>query len=298
LQALIAGNHFTFPLIVKPDVGMMGFMFRKIESLDHLRRYHAVMPVNYVVQDLITYPIEVSVFYYRFPDQAGGHITGFLKKEYPEVIGDGKSSLRELILSYPRVQFRLKEMFSKHRSKLNAIIPAGEKFQLSHALNLSRGGRLINLEHEKDDQLLKVFDDLSHYSKCFYYGRYDIRCASIEDLKQGKHFSILEFNGCGAEPHHVYHNDNSLFKACSILIRHWNILYDISDHNHRQGIARWSYTEGLRFTRKAKAHFEKLRALDASFELEPAVAPTALDSLPDSVSSEHVWLQTGERRSA
>jgi len=46
---------------------------------------------------------------------------------------------------------------------------------------------------EIDEDLLKVFDDLSHYTDKFYYGRYDIKTTSIEDLKQGKNFLVLEF---------------------------------------------------------------------------------------------------------
>jgi hypothetical protein len=287
LQSLVERNHFSFPLAVKPDAGMMGFMFRKIESLDHLRQYHAVMPMNYILQELITYPLEVSVFYYRYPNEAKGHITGFLKKEYMEVVGDGKSTLRELISNCARAQFRLKEMFSKHQSKLNTILPVGERFQLSHALNLSRGGRLISLAHEKDEQLLKVFDDLSHYSKHFYYGRYDIKCASIEDLKRGEKFSILEYNGCGAEPHHVYGNGNNLFKACSILIEHWNILYRISALNYQRGFERWSYLDGLRFTRKSKEHFKKLKELDSTFEFKSAGKLNVMNDFSDSGTADY-----------
>ena len=54
-----------------------------------------------------------------------------------------------------------------------------------------------------DDELLKLFDELSLYTDKFYYGRYDIKCDSIDELKKGN-FSILEFNGAGAEPNHIY----------------------------------------------------------------------------------------------
>jgi hypothetical protein len=268
VQSLVEKNQFTFPIAVKPDKGMMGLMFRKVESIRQLQQYHRAMPVNYIIQELITYPIEVSVFYYRYPNEAKGHITGFVRKEYMEVTGDGISNLKTLILNYPRAQFRLKELFSKHESKLNSILAKGETYCLSYALNLSRGGRLVSLEHEKDDRLLNVFDELSHYANYFYYGRYDIRCASIEELKQGKKFSILEYNGCGAEAHHVYGNKNSFFKACRILIDHWNILYTISNYNYRHGIHRWGFTRGLKFTLKAKAHFKRLKALDQHFEFD------------------------------
>lgn len=298
LQSRVTSNNYTFPLVVKPDAGMMGLMFRKIESLEQLRQYHAVMPVDYIVQELISYPIEVSVFYYRYPTETRGHITGFLKKEYLEVIGDGKSNLRQLISNCPRAQFRLKELFSKHQSKLNTIVPAGERFPLSHALNLSRGGRLVNLEHEKDEQLIKVFDDLSHYSKHFYYGRYDIKCASIEDLKRGKNFSILEYNGCGAEPHHIYHNGNSLFEACRVLIEHWNLLFRISQFNHEHVARRWGYLDGLRFARKARKHFRKLKDLDSSFEFKSATSITIANNFSSSPAPGYAWASNNKRPAA
>ncbi|MEO6722142.1 MAG: hypothetical protein ABIN67_17380 [Ferruginibacter sp.] len=263
---MIAG--FSYPFAVKPDIGMMGFMFRMIRNEDQFRHYHSVMPVEYILQELITYPLEVSVFYYRFPNQQKGTITGFLKKEFLEVTGDGHSTLLELMLNYPRVQFRLDEMRSKHINRLQEVLPEGEIFCLSPALNLSRGGRLVSLADEKDDRLLKIFDDLSLYTKKFYYGRYDVKCKSMEDLKQGKNFSILEYNGSGAEPHHIYGNGNNLLQAYRIVLHHWKVLYQISKQNNKAGIAYWKYKEGLLFLRAAKKHFKMLKQLDAATELD------------------------------
>lgn len=255
---------------------MMGFMFRQVNSFRQLREYHAAMNVDYIIQELVTYPMEVSVFYYRYPGEKKGHITGFLKKEFMEVTGNGNSTLKQLILDYPRAQFRRDELLSKHESRLDDVIPNEEKYCLSHALNLSRGGRLISLAHEKDDHLLNIFDQLSHYTQNFYYGRYDIKCASIEDLKKGKNYSILEYNGSGAEPHHVYGNAHTFFQACRILIEHWNVLYRISHLNYRQGVRRWNFWEGVSFAKRAKEHFRKLSVLDKQFEFEKKVAADPL----------------------
>ena len=267
VRQLLLENNFHYPFAVKPDVGMMGFMFRYIHNEDEFRLYHKRMPVDYFIQELVTYPLEVSVFYYRFPNQQKGTITGFLKKEFLEVVGDGKSTLKELIESYDRVRFRFEEMYSKHADKLNIIIPRGEIYVLSYALNLSRGGRLVSLEHEKDEDLLKVFDSLSHYTEHFYYGRYDIKCSSIDDLKKGKNFSILEYNGCGAEPHHIYGNGNSLLQAYKIVLHHWKILYQISHYNYKSGVSYWKHKEGLQFLKQAKKHFKMLKQLDKDFPI-------------------------------
>ncbi|HOZ87200.1 MAG TPA: hypothetical protein PL029_05545, partial [Bacteroidia bacterium] len=54
-------------------------------------------------------------------------------------------------------------------------------------------------------------------------GRYDIRCTSIEDLKKGNNFSILELNGSGAEPAHIYDPNFSYLKAQTVLINYKKI---------------------------------------------------------------------------
>ena len=261
----LAQSGIRFPLAVKPDVGKMGLMFRRVTTQEELQHYHEQMPSKYIAQDFVSYPLEVSVFYYRMPDAATGTITGFIRKDFLQVTGDGRSTLWDLIMDCPRAQLRLKELRAKHRENLHLVPRSGEQYVLSQALNLSRGGKLVSIEHQKDERLLKLFDGVSLYSGNFYYGRYDVRCRSVEDLKEGKHFSILEYNGSGAEPHHVYGNGYSLWGACHILVRHWNVLYRISRANHRKGIAYWSFSRGWKFLRHAAMHVKKLRQLDGQF---------------------------------
>jgi hypothetical protein len=270
LEAVIAAKKFSFPVAVKPDVGRMGLMFRKISSMKELIAYHHRIKVNYLIQEFIHYPIEVSVFYYRLPSQTKGTITGFVRKEQLSVTGDGSSTLLRLMQNCDRVKFRLAEMKTKHASNLHEVILPGERYVLSEALNLSRGGKLISLEHMKDDHLLTVFDNISRKAN-FYFGRFDVKCSTIDDLKKGINFSILEFNGSGAEPHHVYGNGNSLPQAIRILLEHWNILYRVSVENHKRGVPYWTFKQGLKHLSKARKHFKHLHALD--FQLSKVNAP-------------------------
>ncbi len=133
-----------------------------------------------------------------------------------------------------------------------------------------------SLEHEKDERLLSLFDDISQNSGPVFFGRYDVRCTTIEDLKSRKNYSILEFNGAGAEPHHVYGNGNSLIQAIRILLFHWNILFRISIANHKLGIPYWPFRKGLEHVRHAGKHIEMLRAL----EKEAGVADEQSDNAP------------------
>jgi hypothetical protein len=256
--------EFSFPFIVKPDVGMAGILFRKIESIEQLRNYHSRVPVDYLIQELVTFPVEFSVFYYRYPGSKTGVITGFLEKEPMNVLGNGQSSLRELINEHPKAKYRIEELLAWHASNLNKTIPVGEKFYLSHAANLNRGASFVNLHNEVDKPLREVFDNLNLYSKEFYYGRYDLKAASLGDLKQGKNFLLLEYNGSGAEPNHVYNSGYSLRHAHKEILKHWKVLYEISRISHRQGVPYWPYKKGLHFLKKAKKHFQLLATLDTT----------------------------------
>jgi hypothetical protein len=254
---------FSYPFAVKPDVGMMGLLFRKIHNAAEFRRYHERAPAGYLVQEFIAYPLELSVFYYRFPGKAQGTITGFVRKESLEVVGDGQRTLWELMRRYEPVRYRLGEMRAKHTGQLQRVLAAGEPYRLSHALNQTRGGRLVSLAHEKDERLLAVFDALSHHAGHFYFGRYDLKCRSVEDLKAGRHFRILEYNGSGAAPHHVYGNGHSLLQAYRIILHHWAVLAEISRQNHRAGVPYWSFREGWRFLRESERHLRVLKTRDA-----------------------------------
>jgi hypothetical protein len=241
---------------------MKGMLFRKIDDEEHLKKYHEKIPVEYIVQDLVEMPIELSVFYYRHPAQLKGVISGMIQKELLEVYGDGKSTLWELILQHPRAKFRLEEMKHRHEHRLNRVLPKDQHFYLSYAGNHNRGARFINQIHQVDEKLLKLFDDLSHYTDKFYYGRYDIKCTSIDDLKEGKNYSILEFNGCGAEPNHIYDAGISIWAAYKEILKHWKVLYEISKYNHENGTPYWSFRRGWNFLSEAKRHFRFLEKYD------------------------------------
>ncbi len=266
VQKAVRAAGLSYPFCVKPDVGMKGLLFRKIDSEAALRYYHERMPVTYMLQELVTYPLEVSVFYYRHPVAQQGVISGFIKKDLLEVVGDGTHTLLQLINAHPQASHRAAEVRLKHAAKLATVLPAGEHYPLSYAANLSRGARFTNLGRFIDAQLLQVFDTISHNTQ-FYYGRYDIKCQSIADLKNGRRFSILEYNGSGAEPNHVYNAGYSLLGAQRVFLHHWKMLYQISAYNNRNGVAYWPFFKGLRFLRGAKKHLRVLEACDAQIHL-------------------------------
>lgn len=254
-------QQFSFPVAVKPDAGLMGLLFRKLDTPEQWRQYHRAMPVDYIIQELVTDPVEVSVFYYRYPGLQQGTITGFVHKQGLEVTGDGRSDLDALLQQLVnRPGFKLEEWRLKHKDHLHEVIPDGTVFKLAWVANLSRGARLVSLDNEKDSRLLQWFDRISHHAQ-FFYGRYDIKCRSIAALKNGA-FKILEFNGAGAEPHHIYGNGNNLLQAYRIVLHHWAAMAEIAQLHHRNGVRYWPFGKGFTRIARARKQLRLLKELD------------------------------------
>ncbi len=262
-RVLTAG--FNYPFIAKPNVGMMGFMVRKINSAEQFKLYHNAMPREYIVQTLVEYPLEIAAFYYRMPNQQKGTLSGLLKKQPAFVVGDGITTLGELIKQNEDVRFKEEEILSRHAAQLDKVISTGEIFELSVTSNRSQAGIVEGIDSEINDNLRKLLDDWSHYSGKFYYGRYDIKCASIESLKEGKDFSILEFNGAGAGIQHIMGNNYSLVTAWRIILHHWRMLYNIARFNAKHGVPYWEFNKGSKHLKAAKKNLNFLKKLDASF---------------------------------
>ena len=255
-----------YPFVVKPDVGMKGLLFRKIEHEQQLNMYHSAMPATYIIQEFIDMPCEVSVFYCRKPASCKGVITALIEKELLEVKGNGIATLEELIGNNAEAKVFLSTLKKQNAKNLQTVLPKGETFCISYIANLYNGARFVDLTDKVNDTLLHIFDAISHQTQ-FLYGRYDIKCRSVEDMLEGKNFTILEFNGAGSAPNHIHAGKYNLWQAYKEILKHWKALYEISRDNCKNGIPYWSFFKGYRFLQHSKQHFNKLKQLDKELDL-------------------------------
>jgi hypothetical protein len=261
----IRNAGFSYPFIVKPEVGMEGILFRKIDSPRYLEYYHRNMPADYLIQEFVDYPMEIGLFYFRYPDEKSGVISALFEKRYPCIKGDGISTIRQL--AHKQNTSITEELLKMDDAELDRVLDKDEVFNLSFVGNRYHGATFHDLSDQIDEKLLQIFDEISHQS-LFYYGRYDIKCASIDDLKEGINFSILEFNGAGSIPNHIYTGKYTMRQAYKEIAKHWEILYRISRYNNRQGLPYWNVFKGTCFLASAKLHFRYLRKCDKKLVLK------------------------------
>lgn len=228
--------QIRYPLIAKPNKGSRGFLVKKINSLLELKDFMGQQNVDFLLQEFVDYPMELSVLYYRFPSEPTGYISSVTVKRYLTIKGDGHSTVLQLIKKSDRAKLQLKSLRISHRDILENIPEAEELIELVPIGNHCKGAAFYNGNNFIDKPLVRMFDSISHQLHGIYYGRFDLKCINIDRLREGVDFKILEINGVGAEPAHIYDPEYMLFQAFKDILNQWKIIYQISLSNKKQGI--------------------------------------------------------------
>ncbi|MGN6490594.1 MAG: NRDE family protein [Agriterribacter sp.] len=258
LQALQA-KGLSFPVIAKPDIGMRGLKVKKLHNATEVEQYAASSKVDFLLQAFVDYPNEVGIFYYRMPGENKGNISGIVGKEFLTVTGDGYATIETLLMKNDRHLLQLEALKKSQPGLLQKVLPAGEQKVLVPYGNHARGAKFINLTHLATEKLTSTIHRVCSAVPEFYFGRLDIKYSSWEDLCEGKNFSVIELNGAGSEPTHMYDPSQSIFFAWKEIIKHWKLLYTISSLNHKlKGIPYMTNKQGLAMLKGNKEHVKQL----------------------------------------
>ena len=257
-----------FPLIGKPNVGGRGRGIQKLLTPADVELYARRASMDFHIQEFITLEKELGIFYYRIPGEDKGHISGIVKKEFLSVTGDGRRSIRELMLDDPRAVLQIRRLAAGKPDLMNEIPAAGEKRILVPYGNHARGARFLDDPALITPALVRTIDGICRRIPEFYFGRLDIRYKDEASLEAGLNFSIMEVNGAGSEPTHMYDPRHSYFFAWREIVRHWVLLWRISRLNHRRGFPYLSFREGRDMFREDKAWSKRLQAMASPEEEE------------------------------
>jgi hypothetical protein len=254
----IQNAGLIFPVIFKPDLGERGWMVRKIRNEAELKQYLTEVPTDFLIQEFLDLPLEFGVFYVRKPSEPTGKVISINSKEMLAVTGNGQDTLEKLVFKNDRAllqEERLQKVFSDH---WHVVIPVNEVVVLNTIGNHCLGTKFMNGNNLITPILNASFDAISKQVNGFYFGRYDLRCASLIDLENGN-VKIMELNGCGAEPAHIYQPGFSFWQALGVMYQHWKTLYEISVENHKRGVPYITFAEARKTYLRTKKIFNKVR---------------------------------------
>ncbi len=206
LEERMEAAGIGYPVVAKPDIGRNGRGVMKISARPALIEYIAGFPAGQrlMVQALAPQRGEAGIFWVREPGAPHGRITSVTLKFFPSVTGDGRSTLRELILSDPRAGKVSHFYLPRFRDQLETILPEGEEFPLVFTGNHCQGAIFRNGAAHVTPALSRRIDAIAGEIRGFHFGRFDIRYESLEALERGEGFTIIELNGTGSESTHIW----------------------------------------------------------------------------------------------
>ncbi|TAH20808.1 MAG: ATP-grasp domain-containing protein [Cytophagales bacterium] len=227
----LAKNKLDYPIVIKPNVGERGNSVEKITNTSELKKYLAQNQGDFIIQEYIDYKIELGVMYYRFPNDAGGRVTSITMKKFLTVVGNGKSSIVELLDQNTRARFQLERLKQKMPAKLLEIPAENEEILIEPIGNHCRGTEFINRNDLIKDDIHAVFDKISSTIDGFYYGRFDLKVQDFENLYTGNNIKVMELNGVASEPAHIYDANYRLINAYKDILYHWRLMIKIYRQN-------------------------------------------------------------------
>jgi len=262
LKTQLANRALHFPLIAKPDIGERGAQVSLLHTPAQLEAYARRSKIDFLIQEYIAYKMEAGIFYVRIPGEAKGRITGIVGKEFLSVTGDGYSTIRNLIDQDPRAFLQLDALTDRYGAFLDTVLPEGAEHTLVPFGNHARGAKFVDWRDRITPALADTIDRICKKMPDFYFGRLDIKFSNWQDLLQEKNFSIIELNGAGSEPTHIYDPAHSIFFAWKEILRHWRLLYIVSAANaERKKIPLMNTRDGLRLIANHVRHQKLIQPL-------------------------------------
>lgn len=243
-------NLLAFPFIAKPDIGGRGRKIKTIESFNAWMDYHQHIAEDYMIQEIVPYELELGVFYIRMPWQTRGEIVSVSQKEFLSVTGDGKNSLLQLMTNDYRASRQIQRL--QKNMNLDEVLAQDEIRVLEPIGNHCRGTIFRDHGYLITPELTAVFDEICSHIDGFYYGRFDLRVKSIDDLLKGQHIQILELNGLTSDPAHIFDPNARLRDAFRVQWNNCKKSYQIAAYHLKNGV---KTTPVFELYRKSKKSF-------------------------------------------
>ncbi|MEM9160910.1 MAG: VTT domain-containing protein, partial [Verrucomicrobiota bacterium] len=223
-----------YPVVLKPDSGQRGQGVQIVKSEAEARAFFADQVEDTIVQEFLP-GREYGIFYYRLPHEEHGAIYSITDKRFTAVMGDGEADLETLILRDERAVCMAEYFLEAHADRLSEVPSDGENIVLADLGTHCRGSLFLDGEALLTKELCEEIDEMTRGVEGFYFGRYDIRVPSEDDLAAGRNIRIIELNGMTSEATNMYDPKHGLGFAYRTLFHLWGKIFEIAAENRKRG---------------------------------------------------------------
>lgn len=238
-QRLASARRFVeeqggYPIVLKPNIGQRGRGVAIIRDEAALRGYLHCAPGDVIAQRYIS-GAEFGVFVFRDPQSGRAEILSVTSKQFPQVVGDGRTNLYDLIRNHERARLISPLLWRKFAERMHWVPGEGEVVPLIEIGAHCRGSLFRDACELATPALRGRMEQLFAALPGYHFGRLDLRCPSAEALSRGEGLQILEVNGVSAEAAHIYEPGTPLWRGYASMLRQWRIAFEIGSANERAG---------------------------------------------------------------
>lgn len=199
-QLETALKKLTYPVIIKPAQGSRGrhtHVFLRNKSEVFSAYENAKKICRYIIcEEMILGDV------YRFTT-IFGKTAAVLRGEVPQVIGDGKHTIRQLIneknkrreveIAELRIDKSMIDILFRQDKKLDDIPRSKEKIILGQKIGLRYGGDAVEVTPEVHKSFIKAIDKVAGNIPLTILG-FDVIANNISELEQNQKWGIIEIN--------------------------------------------------------------------------------------------------------
>ena len=238
LRRLMERAELSFPIVVKPDLGLCGHGVQRVDGLAGLQHYLATFPANEIVvaQEYLPQEDEAGIFYMRDPLTGRGRLTGLALRDFPRVIGDGRKTITDLIKADRRASRLMRAAQHDCRFTGSDVPAAGQVVRLATIGSTRVGGLYRDGGACITPQLTSAIDAIARDMPSFHFGRFDVRFTTVQELSAGVGFRIMEINGAGSEAIEAWDPNTGMVDGFGIIFAKQRMLFAIGARQRDAGV--------------------------------------------------------------
>ena len=241
-------RELSFPLLASPSEGPGAWRGRRMPGAASLGRYLARLRPgqDIIVQSPCNWTGSAELLWYRMPGEPRGRIFSLVLKSYLRVIGDGKSTLGELINDDPATELVRGALLRRHRRRLGRVLEAGRVYELVARGGIADGIVFRDATDRVTPQLAAAVEELASGVEDLRFGRFELRYHNEQCFLAGEDLLVVGLSDPGAEDTRVRDSRIPLPLCHRIQFRYYSALFRLGAAVRAEGAQPLEWGEWLR----------------------------------------------------
>jgi hypothetical protein len=270
MQRRIIEKKILFPIFIKPVKG------ERAAGVEFLRDKEALSHViidrkrSYIIEEAIMTHAEFCINVQRNLESNMFSVFSITERIIPKVTGDGLSSIRQLIPGLDLTDLQKQKIENALDSSfLNKVLERNISENVVRTASISYGTEYVklNLNPNQKKLLEHQINQMLLPADGFNIGRFDIKANNLQALLVGD-CKVVELNGIGGMPTHVYETHLSIEQKQNILDEYFELLQIFSRQQVSRGfksIGFWTAFKQITRAARTQDRSTELKRLEKAY---------------------------------